>query len=254
VSHDFESWRPKLKPGAVVLFHDTNVRENNFGVWKVWAKIQEDFPNTIEFFHSHGLGVVQIGGPVEAELPWLKPDFEGRKDLIAYFAGLGGAQLDRFGLKWARAEIEAQHQAILDRDNGARRQGEELAAAYAKLDSVHTEMNAYADRLKDRVASLEQREIDLAAELAAAYARLGEVHSEMNAYVDRLKDRIGHLEAQYSDLEVVLQARGAALASLEAELQARDVALAAMSGSTSWKITSPLRWIGRALSPRRANA
>ena len=60
VKHDFEAWLPKLTQGGIVIFHDTNVYKQGFGVWKFWSELKERYPNNLDFFHSYGLGVVQI--------------------------------------------------------------------------------------------------------------------------------------------------------------------------------------------------
>src|SRR5271165_596754 len=70
VRHDFEAWRPKLSERAVVLFHDTNVREGNFGVWRLWEELQEEY-SCFEFLHGHGLGVLAFGRAVASPIATL---------------------------------------------------------------------------------------------------------------------------------------------------------------------------------------
>src|SRR3990167_9300637 len=63
VRQDFESWSTKLSPRAVVLFHDINVRERDFGVSRLWEEVSASRPH-FTFDHGHGLGVLAVGDGV----------------------------------------------------------------------------------------------------------------------------------------------------------------------------------------------
>jgi hypothetical protein len=61
VAHDYETWAPRVSPtSGVILFHDTQVRERGFGVWRFWREIA-DGATAYEFKHGSGLGVLAVG-------------------------------------------------------------------------------------------------------------------------------------------------------------------------------------------------
>lgn len=85
---DVETWLPKVRPGGVILLHDVDVRSRDFGVWKVWAELQER-GRAWTFHDGPGLGVWQK--PPASELPGfleqlLSPPNEGSGALAKYYS------------------------------------------------------------------------------------------------------------------------------------------------------------------------
>jgi hypothetical protein len=60
VAHDFRVWLPKLSDTGIVMLHDTHERIGDFGVWRLWEEVKDQYPS-FEFEHGHGLGILIAG-------------------------------------------------------------------------------------------------------------------------------------------------------------------------------------------------
>ncbi|HYA74270.1 MAG TPA: class I SAM-dependent methyltransferase [Roseiarcus sp.] len=104
VRHDFEAWRDKLTDDAIVLFHDTEVRERDFGVWKLFEELKREHA-TFEFTHGYGLGVLAVKTIPGTLRPLFDADQGAAEEWRHAFASLGGAVGEIGRLRQSEAQL-----------------------------------------------------------------------------------------------------------------------------------------------------
>lgn len=133
VKADLEGWLPKLSPAGVVMLHDVNVREREFGVWRVWQEVAARYPH-FEFIHGHGLGIAAVGAtPPPVLAPLFQASEEETTAIRTFFFALGQRVFAQGELHRLTAELVARDGRI------------------AALEARSRELEAIVRELEDRL-------------------------------------------------------------------------------------------------------
>ena len=262
VRGDFETWQAKLSDRAVVLFHDINERGSDFGAWRFWDEVSRRYPS-FHFLHGHGLGVLAVGPEQPDAMRWLTSlDAEGVALVRGFFAARGHAV-----------------QVLVDLDVSERRgKAAEVHAANLQqsienqAENLRQTIEGYEERLRD-AAELARKELeDAFRQLHEANLRTQEVNKEATwrqGVIDEAHRRItlldGELqaktqhaallesaEAQLRDqLQASQRQLNATREPLLAQVRFMEHRIRGFETSTSWRLTRPVRALGRLLGRGR---
>jgi rubrerythrin len=95
------SWLPKLSDRGLILLHDTNVREKNIQVHRLFQGLKETYP-AFEFTHGQGLGLLGVGA-TQSELTQklFESDSNNSQVVQDVFSRLGRACADSYSARFS---------------------------------------------------------------------------------------------------------------------------------------------------------
>jgi len=219
VTHDFEGWLPKMSRVGVVLLHDINVREGDFGVWRLWDEVKTQYPH-FAFAHGHGLGVLAVGRDCPKALQkLLETSGDDAARVRSFFFELGHRLTLRIqhGQLTAERERLAREVAQLQVRVGAQQQ------ALGEREQQTAELTAERARLSEEVGTLQ-------ATIQAQQRALGEGQQQ----VAGLAGERERLVQEVAGLQVAVQAQR----HLEKERLNQFVQRA--SSNVVWDLREPL--------------
>jgi hypothetical protein len=124
---------------GVIIFHDINVFERGFGVWRLWEELRSRYP-AYGFAHQHGLGIIYVGCEPHPFATLCRMLTENRN-----YAKLAQAAFEAIG------QLLIEHRAnvvALDQQSAAVVERNEPQARIAALEQGNAELSARLGHLQ----------------------------------------------------------------------------------------------------------
>ncbi|HEX7177605.1 MAG TPA: glycosyltransferase [Pyrinomonadaceae bacterium] len=247
VKSDFEKWLPKMTERGVVLFHDINVRERDFGVWKLWGELKTQYPH-FEFVHSYGLGVLAVGRDYPGELQEFFNCSEKGASIARHFFSQLGARLEAVkelqtlrqsgeqAASAAQREKQGLEAQLRERDTQIHEKNLQLTSLAQQLQERDSQINEKSLRLAEHTQRLEgesesqlrerdtqihERNLQIATLIQQVRGRDEQIH-EKNLALAELSRQVGEASRQAGERDTQIHEKNLQLTSLAQQLQERD--------------------------------
>lgn len=174
---NFEDWLPKMSTRGIMLFHDTTVRRDNFGVWQLWEELAATYP-AFNFEHGHGLGVLFVGDTYPGDTSqFFELNEDDARVLRQFFSYLGR----RWSVEYAQNKLSEKYVSL---ETAYHKAKQDVSTLRTSLESSELSLSEHRLVLKrhkhvvnEKDAAISKKQADiirLQKKLATAEARLSE--------------------------------------------------------------------------------
>ncbi|TPW26573.1 glycosyltransferase [Martelella alba] len=160
--NDFEEWLPKVSRNGIIIFHDTNVRDRGFGVWKLFRELREKY-KTFEFYHQYGLGILAVGEVPEAISSFFSGDDQDLTEIRTAYGELGARVSREWSAIIAQRESKAFAEEIVRNKQdleSLNTQLEQIRVSADDCSNQRAELSNRLARVSEQVTSLSQLTVD----------------------------------------------------------------------------------------------
>jgi len=225
MKQDFDTWLPKMSQRGVVLLHDTNVREMDFGAWKLWDELKSQHPH-FEFLHGHGLGVLAVGkkqpGAFRKLLSMSGEDVSRIED---FFFQLGTrialiskeAHIQNLVAEWEQ-ELQSRQASLAHKDEQLKEKEETIQATDKLVQEKDAQLAEWEQELQSRQEALAHKNKQL--------KEKEETIQGMDKLIREKDTQLEEKEETIQATDKLVQEKDAQLAEWDHELQSRQAALA----------------------------
>lgn len=160
VTHDFQTWLPKLKHNGVVMFHDVfSYADHEYGTNRFWKEIKRNYPY-YEFKHSWGLGLLFPKG----DDIYKKLLHENMADKVLYYTNKSLYEFEKIRMNQLEVtvnerdkEINNNEKLIREKDEMIRKIEEQLTVLQEKYLFLEAKENKWLDIIGEKDKEIEQK-------------------------------------------------------------------------------------------------